>query len=118
MDNKPGNNPMGGSKNYKDAFKTPGYTDFKGSKIVDVAHCKVCGQYEHCPQLCRPKARPCFCVAFVSPTSQPVTWRQGMKGRFEHAFESSAQREPAHFSYGCLPGSQFGKVRSLSVPTS
>jgi hypothetical protein len=41
MDNKPGNNPMGGNANYKTAFKTPGYTDFKGGSVVDVAHCKV-----------------------------------------------------------------------------
>ena len=41
MDNKPGNNPMGGNSNYKAAFKTPGYTDFKGGSVVDVAHCKV-----------------------------------------------------------------------------
>jgi len=41
MDNKPGGNPMGGSKNYKVAFKTPGYTDFKAGAVVDVAHCKV-----------------------------------------------------------------------------
>lgn len=38
MDNK---NPMGGNSNYKTAFKTPGYTDFKGGSVVDVAHCKV-----------------------------------------------------------------------------
>ena len=56
LDNKPGNNPMGGSKNYKDAFKTPGYTDFKGSNVVDVAHCKVCGQYDAFPN-CLPPIR-------------------------------------------------------------
>jgi hypothetical protein len=41
---------------------------------------------------------------------------QGMKGRFEHAFESSTQCDPAHYSYGCLPGSQFGKVSAPPSP--
>ena len=32
---------MGGDANYKSAFKTPGYTDFKAGNVVDVAHLKV-----------------------------------------------------------------------------
>jgi len=67
---------MGGDANYKSAFKTPGYTDFKAGNVVDVAHLK------------------------------------GMKGRFENAFEcTNMQAEPGHYSYGLVPGSQFGKVQ-------
>ena len=35
---------------------------------------------------------------------------QGMKGRFQHAFEAETHNDPSHYSYGCIPSSQFGKV--------
>ena len=74
-DNKPGNNPMGGTANYKTAFKTPGCTNGQGSSAVDVAHLK------------------------------------GMKGRFSDAFTYEIEEPKNAATYGCIAGSQFGKVQ-------
>jgi hypothetical protein len=56
------------------------------------------------------------CPTNALPVGEPGLCRQGMKGRFEHAFESDMQNDPAHFSYACIPGSQFGKIRLLPNP--
>ena len=70
-DNKPGGNPMGGSANYKSAFKTPGYTSFKGGSIVDVAHCKgMKGRFEHAFEVSENSTDPGYCCYGLTPGSQ------------------------------------------------